>query len=276
MFIIYYCAINIRSTISFFEKIFKIKIDRSSKFKVGFIICGTQKGGTTALDHYLRQHREICMANKKELHFFDNDENFMDTNPDYVRYHNYFSLKESHSIIGEATPIYMYWNQSIERIHSYNPNMRLIVILRNPIERAFSHWNMERHRQRESRTFWDAIKEEKKEIQSSVHKQHRTFSYLERGLYFKQIKNIYNYFKEDQLLIIRNEELRNDLNKVLQDISNFLSIKLFDKVETKNIHSRPYTSKLNEREGQLLTSFYNKDIKSLEALLEWDLSGWGI
>ena len=216
------------------------------------------------------------MANKKEIHFFDSDKNFNTANLSYDRYHKYFSPKDSHSIIGEATPIYMYWNQSIERIYSYNPNIKLIIMLRNPIHRAFSHWNMERHRQRETRTFEDAIKEEKNQNQSLLPKQNRTFSYLERGLYFKQIQNIYNYFEKNQLLVIRNKELRNHPNRVLNNISKFLSIKLFEKVETKNIHSRPYISKLSQKDNQFLTSYYSEDMKSLEALLDWNLSDWGV
>ena len=60
------------------------------------------------------------------------------------------------------------------------------------------------------------------------------------------------------------------------NISKFLSIKLFEKVETKNIHSRPYISKLSQKDNQFLTSYYSEDMKSLEALLDWDLSDWGV
>ena len=129
-------------------------------FKVGFIICGTQKGGTTALDFYLRLHNQICMADKKEVHFFDKDELFQRNKLDYSHYHSFFTPNSSHKIIGEATPIYMYWKNVVKRIYSYNPFIKLILVLRNPARRAFSHWNMETQRKRENRTFWKAINEE--------------------------------------------------------------------------------------------------------------------
>ena len=111
----------------------KIKniLGKKFDFQIGFIICGTQKGGTTALDRYLRMHPEICMADKKEVHFFDNDNFFIDKKPDYLKYHLNFSPRDHHKIIGEATPIYMYWKNSIKRIHNYNPDMKLIAVLRN-------------------------------------------------------------------------------------------------------------------------------------------------
>ena len=77
--------------------------------KVDFIICGTQKGGTTALDAYLRRHPAIGLAGAKEVHFFDNEDAFRDGRPNYDVYHSAFPSSPSHQLIGEATPIYMYW-----------------------------------------------------------------------------------------------------------------------------------------------------------------------
>jgi hypothetical protein len=71
---------------------------------VGFVICGTQKGGTTALDAYLREHHEVCMADRKEVHYFDNEEYFSNGKPDYSKYHAFFSTIKTHKILGEATP----------------------------------------------------------------------------------------------------------------------------------------------------------------------------
>ena len=103
-------------------------------------------------------------------------------------------------VIGEATPIYMYWNKSIERIYVYNPQIKLIIILRNPIDRAFSHWNMERDKGRESRTFLKAILDEESKINSPNYSQNKILSYLDRGYYSQQIKNIYNYFNKRSII----------------------------------------------------------------------------
>ncbi len=241
---------------SLFNNSILSSLGKRSSFKVDFIICGTQKGGTTALDHYLRLHPNICMADKKEVHFFDRDDYFNDFDPDYSKYHKYFSPKNDHCIIGEATPIYMYWDKAMERIHRYNPNTKLIAVLRNPINRAFSHWNMERDRNREQRSFWDAISEENSKLKSSKHRQDRTFSYLDRGFYSTQIRNIYDYFEKDQFLILRNEILRHSPNDVLAEVASFLSMSPFDKVEHREVHSRVYPVKLDEDELSFLQSFY--------------------
>ncbi len=75
---------------------------------MGFVICGTQKGGMTALNAYLRDHPDICMSDKNEFHYFDNEKHFTNDNSDYSKYHAYFSPKKKHKILGETTPIYMY------------------------------------------------------------------------------------------------------------------------------------------------------------------------
>ena len=100
--------------------------------KIDFIIIGTQKGGTSALDHYLRQHPEIGMGKKKEIHFFDDEKIFSKTDINYNKYHDYFDFSIEKKVYGEATPIYIYWDQSCKRIWKYNKDIKLIAILRNP------------------------------------------------------------------------------------------------------------------------------------------------
>ena len=242
-------------------------------FKVGFIICGTQKGGTTALDYYLRLHNQICMAKKKEVHFFDEDKFFKIGSPNYSYYHSFFKPHQNHKIIGEATPIYMYWENTIKRIYHYNRNMKLIIVLRNPADRAFSHWNMETHRKRENRSFWEAINEEM-ENDAKTNKQHRTYSYVGRGFYSRQITEILKYFNKNQLLTIRNSNLRNDPNKILKKVTKFLSISDFTQIEHKEVHSTSYKTTLNNKENEFLYAIYKKEIQKLENLLKWDLASW--
>ena len=114
---------------SFFKKKIQSILRKYPFSRIDFIIAGTQKGGTTALYEYFRLHQNICMADKKELHFFDEDRYFEKKNPNYSKYHKYFNPNEHSQVIGEATPIYMYWNKSIERIYVYNPQIKLIIIL---------------------------------------------------------------------------------------------------------------------------------------------------
>ena len=249
--------------------IFKSKL----KQPINFIVCGTQKGGTTALDYYLRSHQEICMALKKEVHFFDNDNYFNHEIVDYEFYHEFFRPQKNHKIVGECTPIYMFWTDSIKRIYDYNSKIKLIIILRNPIERAFSHWNMEVQRKREHRTFWDAINKEVNNLGNNLNKS-RTFSYLERGFYFSQIMEIYKYFDRNQLLCLKSESLKSQPHLVLDEIANFLKISRFNKVEKIDVHSREYKFSLKVYERNFLRRLFEVDICQLENLIGWDLSAW--
>ena len=245
----------------------------NNNFTVNFIICGTQKGGTTALDHYMRMHSEVCMAKKKEVHFFDNDKYFLTNYTPYDKYHKFFNPKKNHKVIGESTPIYMFWINAMERIFNYNPHIKLIIILRNPIERAFSNWNMEKQRKREKRTFIESIQDEKKQLNKDK-KQSRTYSYLRRGFYTDQIKRILKIFKKKQLLCLKNENLRIKPEETLSLVSDFLDISKFKNTQKISIHSRNYNEKLGLEEKKLLNDLFLEEIESLEKLLRWDLSTW--
>lgn len=241
---------------------------------VDFVLCGTQKGGTTALDAYLREHPELCMANRKEVHFFDNEEHFANRNPDYSKYHAYFSPKKTHKVLGEATPIYMYWDESPKRIFKYNPEMKLIIILRNPIERAYSHWNMERSRNADNLSFRDAINTENERCREALPYQHRVFSYIDRGHYVDQLRKIWEYFPREQVLVLKNEDLKQNPYDTLNQVANFLGVTQFNNIEGKNVHSRPYESHISPEEKTFLKAIFDPEIKELEAELQWDCSEW--
>lgn len=114
--------------------------------KVSFVIGGAQKSGTTALYKYLAKHPDIHLSARKEPHFFDQEDPAFFLSPDYSVYHKFFDPEGPHQLLGEATPIYMYWYEAPRRIWQYNPQMKWIIVLRNPVERAFSHWNMVRNK----------------------------------------------------------------------------------------------------------------------------------
>jgi hypothetical protein len=241
--------------------------------KVNFVLAGTQKGGTTALYSYLKQHNNIQMASVKEVHFFDNEANFKDT-IDYSKYHLYFNENEKKEILGEATPIYMYWNQSVERIFNYNKEIKFIIILRNPIDRAYSHWNMERDRNADTMSFHYAIHNEKKRCEETLPFQHRVYSYIDRGFYTKQLKKIWEFFPKKQVLILKNTDLQDRPNETLLKVTNFLNIENFNIVEKRNIHSRNYISKMDVKDREYLKNIFVNEIKELEVLLNWDCSDW--
>ena len=115
---------------------------------------------------------------KKELHFFDREEE----DRDYKKYSRKFRPpKPKQRVIGEASPIYMYWETAPYRIWKYNPKMKWILVLRNPVERAFSAWNMETKRGKEKLSFAEAIEKEPERCREALPLQHRVYSYIDRG-----------------------------------------------------------------------------------------------
>src|SRR3989440_2961216 len=176
--------------------------------KLDFLVLGAQKSGTTALNYYLKRHPRIALPVKKELHFFDNDELFAGGNVSYEPLYEMFRPARPGSIAGENTPIYLYWRPALPRIRDYNPAMKFIVILRNPIERAFSQWNMQRTRGIEPFDFLDAVAAEPRRIAESAPKQLRKFSYVDRGRYAEQLERAFRLFPRERFLVIKYEEFR--------------------------------------------------------------------
>lgn len=242
--------------------------------KVSFLVCGAQKAGTTTLDAYLRQHPGICMANHKELHYFDSDNFFLYQHPNYRLYHDFFEPKTDQQIWGETTPIYMYWYSSPRRIWQYNPEMKLIIILRNPIQRAYSQWNMQQLRGYETLPFLEAIEIEETRRRESLPYQNRRFSYLDRGYYLEQINRIRNYFPADQILLLRSEMLKKEPNHVLDQITSFLGIHPYENFNKLELHSRKYSLPMDQKTHKILLDIYRYQIKEIEKLTGWDCSDW--
>jgi len=260
--------------------------------KVDFVVAGTQKGGTSALRSYLKGHPEICIsdpdaviaylrshpgigyAEPQEGHFFDTEVHFGGRDVDYSIYHSYFRPRSTHRIFGEVTPIYMYWSPAMQRIYEYNPNMKIIIILRNPIERAYSHWNMERDRGYDTVSFWHAITEEKTRCCNALPYQHRIFSYVDRGFYVEQLKRMWNYFPRSQTLILRNEDLMKAPHIVLKKVCSFLHVSEYEKIEKKVVHARPYKSFLRYKEWKYLKNIFESEITELENLTGWNCREW--
>ena len=241
---------------------------------VNFVIGGTQKGGTSALDSFLRQHPQICLPEtKKELHYFDKEENF-DGRPNNKKYHANFKSGPEQRVIGEATPIYMYWNAAPGRIWSYNPKMKWIIVLRNPVERAFSAWNMETKRGAEHLSFQDAVEREPERCREALPLQHRVFSYIDRGFYASQVRRIFNIFGRDNCLILLNEDLRRSHMDTLRGVFDFLGVDNSAVPKEASVFEHDYDERIDPGLYARLMELFFFDIKELERLLRRDLSKW--
>lgn len=241
--------------------------------RVTFLIAGTQKGGTTALAHFLAQHPQIFMARQKELHFFDRDRFFRGKEPDYAWYHRHFEGSEGYRAVGEATPIYMYWPEAPARIHAYNPMMKFILILRNPVERAYSHYMMERRRWREFLPFRWAVRVEPLRAKLMPALFRRLYSYVSRGMYAEQIERLLGYFPREQLLVLKTEELREEHDATLQRVCSFLGVDPFPATKHELVFANTYEP-IAAGDWHCLQQLYADELNRLERLLGWDCSAW--
>ena len=249
----------------------------SSKL-VNFLLVGAQKSGTTTLYSYLNDHPQIQMASKKEVHFFNNDQFFLNQTIDYDYYHSWFNFDDNSQLRGEATPAYLYCRDAAVRIWQYNPAMKIVIIIRNPIERAFSHWNMEFNRKAESLSFNEALMKESERCREVLPLQHYVYSYIDRGFYSAQIREYWRCFGKKQVLVLKYDHLRENLTLVLKGLFDFLEVDgalVNDFVAHKKVlHKAKYAEPMDRCSSELLLKHYKYEILQLESMLGWDCSNW--
>ena len=198
---------------------------------VDFVIVGAQKCGTTALGLFLARHPEIGMSSQKEVHLFDQPDYAPGTTAAEIdaRYRRYFAHVDDARIRGEATPIYMYLPGVATELKRYNPDLKLIVLLRDPVERALSAYYMQTARARETKPLWLALLLESwrlrrdRDVRGS-RSPTREHGYRSRGLYSLQLRELYRHFDRDRILIVRCDDLRDDHDATLQRVLAFLGV----------------------------------------------------
>lgn len=197
-----------------------------------FLIIGSAKGGTSSLHYYLRQHPQVFMPDLKEPRFFALEgETLNFKNPDSAinhysittlkAYENLFADVTNEIGIGEASPLYLYSEKAARRIKHYVPDAKLIVVLRNPVDRAFSCYTHLLREGYETLSFEAALKAESERIHNNwAHLWH----YREAGYYSRQLKPYFELFSPEQIKIYLFDELRKDNHAVLTDIYDFLGV----------------------------------------------------
>jgi Sulfotransferase domain len=269
-----------------------------------FLIVGAQKAGTTALYYYLAEHPNIIQGRDKEIGFFspelfehwpenpahhilgshDNITSFhlRCYHKQMVWYHKQFPLPHERGksrITYEATPEYLYYPNAPLRIHNYDHNIKLIAILRNPVDRAFSAWNMYYRefnrgmyrRLRELRNFDEAIRDELRELSGTSKLEP---GYVRRGIYCEQLTRYFKLFKRNQLLILSSQELRDNTSHALRRVSEFLELPEYSYPKAWPPYLvGTYDDKLPRKTGRLLRDFYKPFNEKLYEMLDRDF-GW--
>lgn len=197
------------------------------KPEINFVCVGAQKAGTSSLHDILKQHSDICLAANKETHFFDEDENYAKGLDWY--YDTFYSHYSGEKICGECTPEYMFFEEVPERIFkAFGADIKIVFILRNPVDRAYSHYMMSKKRRYETMPFEEAIEVENKRITKDYfHKSH--YSYLSRGYYSDQIKRYLEYFPKENMFFIRFEEdFVKNRKATIDELCSFLGVPVED------------------------------------------------
>ena len=199
-----------------------------------FIIIGAAKSGTTAIYHYLKQHPQVYMSPVKEANFFALEGDKLQFFEPFAypserkpadnieAYCELFEDVTSEIAIGEASPWYLYSPRSAEKIHYYLPKAKLIAILRNPVERAFSHFLDFRRDAKEPLTdFAQALQEEEVRIRDNWHP---LWHYKQMGFYSVQLKRYFDRFDRNQIQVYLYEDFKNNPIIVMQEIFRFINV----------------------------------------------------
>ncbi|HLJ32057.1 MAG TPA: sulfotransferase [Ktedonobacteraceae bacterium] len=258
-----------------------------------FIMIGVARGGTTSFYNYLIEHPGIGSAAKKEVHYFDYHFHkgtawYRGHFPYSLRKYYAENIRKSDFITGEASPYYMYHPYVPERIAKVLPNVKLLVLLRNPIERAFSHYSWEVSWGNETLSFEEAIDCEEERIQKDFPRlanhyahNHQHFSYISRGLYAEQLEAWFKFFPKEQFLIQKSEDMYTEPAATYKQALEFLGVpyivpeKLAKEYKQYNQPKQAGSkkTKLNPATRERLTEYYKPHNERLYALLGRDF-GW--
>jgi len=305
-----------------------------------FFIVGAAKSGTTSLYNYLRQHPQIYLPPVKEVYFFATDIDNNKFRPDYARdvnininkwlesgmktelfqafisdwekYKRIFQFAAGKKAVGEMTNAYLYSTQAAKNISQKFPDAKIIMILRNPVERLFSHYLMDLRTGYEAENFLPSLK---KDMSSEVKGWGISNLYLELGMYHEQVKRYLDNFPAEQVKIFLYNDFKKDAGLVLKEISRFLEVDSsfqFDISRSYNTASVPKTKWLGKfvqrnrginflksrlpkqwntrlkkilftsrnkpemtgEERKFVADLYKEDIKKLSLLINTDLSSW--
>lgn len=199
--------------------------------RVRFLLGGVQKAGTTALARYLERHPHVALPRSKEAHVFDDphyDESWGAAEVD-ARFAPFFDASSGGRLKGDATPITVFHPRLIARVAAYNPAMRWIILLRDPVDRAISQYYMERSRGCEPRGLLAAVLLERSRLRDHENDWRpqsplRVHSYAARGRYAAQLDALYARFPRSQVLLLRASDLAVAPEACLARVAGFLGL----------------------------------------------------
>lgn len=251
-----------------------------------FVIIGTQRGGTTSLYNYLTEHPQIARMKRREVHYFT-----LHFSKGMSWYRKQFPsaarerlkrLSMRELITCEATPYYLFHPLVPARLHAALPNTKLIVLLRNPIDRAFSHYHLVRKKNQETLSFAEALEAESARLAGEEDRMradpdyysldHHQHAYLARGHYAEQLQRWFDVFPREQMHIIKSEELYADPRSVVKGALRFVKPEWRDGWKAKGYERYNATehAPLEPAFRQQLADYFRPHNERLYALLNRD------
>jgi Sulfotransferase domain len=241
------------------------------------VILGAQKSGTSSLHGYLTQHPGVTAPLRKEVHYFD-----LNHGRGEAWYRAHFGRAGAPGLNLDSSPYYLYHPAVPRRLAALLPGAKLVVLLRDPVRRAYSHYWHERDKGRERLDFEAAIAAEPGRIDrdharladGSLERSpaHQHFSYLARGRYAEQLGRWYAHFPREQLLVLRFEDLVREPLQTLNATLAFLGLPPAPAVDLEARNTRRYPPMAAATAARLKAAF-DDDNRRLEALLGRPL-GW--
>ncbi len=184
-----------------------------------FVIAGAMRSGTTALAAWLRDHPDVFVAPVKEIHYFDRH---YAEGPEWYAAH--FAGHRDEHAVGEATPNYLYQDVALERLRRDVPDVRLVILLRDPIARAHSHYLHRLSGGHEELSFEEAIEAEPERLAQGDDLDRAHVSYVDRGRYLRQLRHVAELFPADAVSIHLFEDLRDRPQEVFAEVTRFLGV----------------------------------------------------
>jgi hypothetical protein len=266
--------------------------------KPDFLIIGAQKSGTSTLHYWLNQHPELHGSKPKEIHYFDKKINYGYSLKWYEDHFKTVNLLKS-KLYFESTPGYFYYESIAKQLAGLYPQIKLILVLRDPVERAFSAYNMfEKYFHTKSDVFWkqhsrypetedtlykylikgrnsfpgfsEVIALEEKLIQNN---ESQIPAILRMGIYYDQLINYLKYFGREQILILGFKELIVDAKQALDRVYSFLNVKSYpiEKIDLSARNKGIYRQKLDNVNREYLETFFKSHNNKLFDLVGKEL-----
>lgn len=242
--------------------------------RLNFLIVGAEKAGTSALFDYLRRAPGIYGPINKELNFFDRDDRYGD-GTDLTPLHRWFLMAPKDAIRGEASPSYLKHPHCFQRIRDYNPDMKIIAILRSPVRRAFSAWNFRRARLRDKRDFMTAVRVELESGGDLSVARENKYRYIGTGRYAAQLRELFKVFPRENILLMKYEDFTRDQPRYVRDAVRFIGgPDDIDVPKMRKVNVWRYDRKLTASEFLEILPHYEDDIRAVEEMTGWDCSDW--